>query len=72
MKIEFSKEADALYVQFREIYVAKSKEIEEGVVIDFDEQGHIVGIEILDVSQRLLPQDLTNISFESLPVETTL
>ncbi len=72
MKIEFSKEADALYVHFREVYVAKSKEIEEGVVVDFDEQGHIVGIEILDVSQRLMPQDLANISFESLPIEGRL
>jgi len=69
MKIEYSKKADALYVQFREVYVAKSKEIEEGVVIDFDEEAHIVGIEILDVSQRLMPQDLANISLESLPIE---
>jgi len=69
MKIEYSKEVDALYVQFREVYVAKSKEIEEGVVIDFDEEAHIVGVEILDVSQRLMPQDLANISLESLPIE---
>jgi uncharacterized protein YuzE len=72
MKIEYSKEADALYVHFREVYVAKSKEIEEGVVIDFDQNGHIIGIEILDVSERLMPQDLANISFESIPIEGSL
>ena len=72
MKIEFSKEADALYVHFREVDVARSKEIEDGVIIDFDGKGHIVGIEILDVSQRFMPQDLTNISFESLPIEGKL
>jgi uncharacterized protein YuzE len=72
MKIEYSKEADALYVNFREVYVAKSKEIEEGVVIDFDQNGHIIGIEILDVSERLMPQDLANISFESIPIEGSL
>ena len=30
MKIEYSKEADAIYVYFKEEYVAKSKEIEDG------------------------------------------
>jgi len=72
MKIEYSQKADALYVYFREVFVARSKEIEEGVVIDFDEKGHIVGIEILDVSERLQPQDIANISFESIPIEGSL
>jgi uncharacterized protein YuzE len=69
MKIEYSKTADALYVQFREDYVDKSKEIEEGVIVDFDKAGHIIGIEILDASQRMKPEDLVNFSVENLPVE---
>lgn len=68
MKIEYSKEADALYVYFRETYVAKSREIEEGVIVDFSEDGHIVGVEILDASQRLQPQELANVHIENLPV----
>ena len=40
MKIEYSKDADAIYVYFKEELVAKSKEIEDGVAIDFDEKGH--------------------------------
>lgn len=68
MKIEYSKEADALYVHFREAIVAKSREIEEGVVIDFDINGHIIGVEILDASQRLQPGELVNVSIENLPV----
>lgn len=68
MKIEYSKEADALYVYFREVKVAKSKEIEEGVVVDFDEEAHIVGIEILDASKRLKPNELVNVNIENLPV----
>jgi uncharacterized protein YuzE len=55
MKIEYSKEADALYVYFKEEFVAKSREIEDGVVIDFDEKGQLIGIEVLDVSQKKLP-----------------
>ena len=68
MKIEYSKEADALYVYFKEAVVAKSKEIEEGVVLDFDEQNHLIGVEILDASHRLKPTDLANVSIEYLPV----
>lgn len=69
MKIEYSKEADALYVYFREVEVAKSKEVEEGVVIDVDEKGHIVGIEILDASKRLTAKELVNVNIENLPLE---
>ena len=68
MKIEYSKSADALYVYFREVKVAKSKEVEEGVIVDFDRQGHIVGIEILEASRRLKPNELVNVSIENLPV----
>lgn len=69
MKIEYSKEADALYVYFREVKVAKSKEIEEGVVVDFDKKRHIVGIEILDASKRLKRKELVNVNIKNLPVE---
>jgi uncharacterized protein YuzE len=69
MKIEYSKEADALYVYFKEEFVAKSIEIEDGVVIDFDEKGQLIGIEVLDVSQRFSLADIVNINIENLPVE---
>ena len=69
MKIEYSKTADALYVYFREIEVARSEDIQDGVVVDFDDQGQIVGIEILDVSSKLSLADLSNVSIENLPVE---
>jgi uncharacterized protein YuzE len=69
MKIEYSKEADAIYVYFKEAFVAKSKEIEDGVVIDFDEKGQLIGIEVLDVSQRFSLSDIVNINIENLPLE---
>jgi uncharacterized protein YuzE len=69
MKIEYSKKADALYVYFREVEVAQSKEIQEGVVVDFDAQGQIVGIEVLDASVRVGLRDLVNVSIENLPLE---
>jgi uncharacterized protein YuzE len=69
MKIEYSKNVDALYVKFREVKIADSMDIEEGVTIDLDENGHIVGIEILDASEKLELSELVNISIENLPLE---
>jgi len=69
MKIEYSKEADAIYVYFKEEFVASSKEIEDGVVIDFDQKGHLIGIEVLDVSQRFSLSDIVNVNIENLPIE---
>ncbi len=69
MKIEYSKEADAIYVYFKEDFVAKSKEIEDGVIIDFDGKGKLIGIEVLDVSQRFSLADIVNVNIENLPVE---
>jgi len=69
MKIEYSKEADAIYVYFKEEVVANSKEIEDGVVIDFDKDGQLIGIEVLDVSQRFSLSDIVNVNIENLPIE---
>ncbi len=69
MKIEYSKDIDALYIRLREAKVSDSRDIEEGVTIDLDEKGHIVGLEILDASDKLELCELVNISIENLPLE---
>ena len=69
MKIEYSKDVDALYIRLREVKIADSMDIEEGVTVDLDEGGHIVGIEILDVSEKLELSDIVNISIENIPIE---
>lgn len=69
MKIEYDNEADALYVQLRKARVEDNMDIEEGVTVDLDENGHIVGIEILDATKKLSPEDMTNITLEYFPFE---
>lgn len=69
MKIEYSKEVDALYIRLREARIEDSMDIEEGVTVDRDEKGHIVGIEILDASEKMDIRDLVNVSIENLPIE---
>lgn len=69
MKIEYDQEADALYIQFREEYPADNLDVEEGITIDVDAQGHVVGIEVLKASKRIGLKNLVNVSFEGLLAE---
>jgi uncharacterized protein YuzE len=69
MKIEYSKKIDALYIRLRDIKISDSMDIEKGVTVDLDEKGHIVGIEILDASEKMTLSDLVNINIENLPLE---
>jgi len=66
MKIEYDREADALYIQLREVMVEDNLDIEEGVTVDLDSGGHIVGIEILDASTRMSNQELSKVAIENL------
>lgn len=69
MRIEYSKQVDALYIHLREAPVAESRDIEEGVTLDFDAERHLVGLEILDASERMGLSSLVNVSIENLPLE---
>jgi len=60
MKIESDQQADAMYIRLRAGDVAESEEVRPGVVLDFDAQGQVLGIEMLDVSKRIdNPQELS-------------
>ncbi|PIU56429.1 MAG: hypothetical protein COS87_02190 [Chloroflexi bacterium CG07_land_8_20_14_0_80_45_17] len=69
MKIEYDKEADALYIMLRDIPATDSRDLEEGIAIDLDDEGHIVGLEVLDAVERLGLEALLNISIENMPIE---
>jgi uncharacterized protein YuzE len=53
MKTIYDAEADALYVRFAETPVVESEEVSTGVVLDFDADGRIVAIELLDASKHV-------------------
>ena len=66
MKIEYDREVDALYVRLQEKFVAKTVEVDEGINIDFDDRGRLIGLEILDATERYALSDIFNISTENL------
>ena len=52
MKIEYDPKADAMYIRLLAGEVAESDEVRPGIVLDFDIDGRVLGIEMLDVSLR--------------------
>ncbi len=65
MRVRVDHGADAVYLNLTDRPIKDSAEIAEGIVVDYDAEGRIVGIEILDASKRTDdPQALTRFSFE--------
>ncbi len=52
MKIEFDPSVDALYINLSKGEIEKTKEVQKGIMMDFDKDGNVLGIEVLDVSKR--------------------
>ena len=52
MRIQYDPSADAMYIRLAEGVVADTDEVREGVVLDYDAGGKVLGIEVLNVSER--------------------
>ncbi len=52
MKITYDREVDILYIRFKETTVT-TKHLDEGIAADYDADGRLAGIEILDAVKRL-------------------
>lgn len=53
MKLNYYPETDSLYIDLSEKTSVESKEISEGVVLDYDEEGRLVGIDIDNASKKV-------------------
>ena len=67
MRLRYYPEADSLYIDLNMKPSSDSREVAEGVVVDFDENGNIVGIDIEHASTRL---DLRTLETEDLPTQS--
>ncbi|KAF0108761.1 MAG: hypothetical protein FD146_647 [Anaerolineaceae bacterium] len=65
MKFHYYPEADSLYIDLSNKTSVDSREVAPGVVVDFDEQGKIVGIDIDHASMII---DLSRLETNSLPL----
>lgn len=71
MKLNYYPDTDSLYIDLAERHSAESKEVSEGIVLDYDADGNLVGIDIDNASKKLelktlvlnkLPADVQNLS----------
>ncbi len=52
MKLTLHKEDDALYLRLDDSDIVESEEIKDGIILDYNEAGKVVGIEVLYLSQK--------------------
>lgn len=69
MKLHYYADTHSLYIDLSERRSVESRGVSPGVVLDFDEAGHLCGIDVDRASQNL---DLSRLETVSLPVKMTM
>jgi uncharacterized protein YuzE len=64
MKLEYDPEVDAAYITLADSTVTDSEEVKPGIVLDYDANNRVVGIEILNVRRQLPDADLKRLQLE--------
>jgi uncharacterized protein YuzE len=65
MKLHIDKEADALYLRLDDSEIVESEEVSPGVVLDFNAQNQVVGIEMLGLSLRTPQLNLQELQYQT-------
>lgn len=68
MKLKVDLQADALYLTLSEHPACESEEVSPGLIVDYDESGRVVGIEMLHLSKRTSASEINRVLFESVPL----
>jgi uncharacterized protein YuzE len=66
MKLKIDRENDALYFRLTDDAIFESEEVQPGVILDFDEDGRVIGVEMLALSTRTEPEKLRVLQFETV------
>jgi len=67
IKLKIDQEADALYLTLDESKVVESEEVAPGIIVDYDANNHVVGIELLHLSKRAPDLEIGRLLFETVP-----
>lgn len=65
MKLRLDKECDTVYFRLDDSEIGESEEVQPGVILDFNAEGKVVGVEILNLSERVPADQLRLLQFES-------
>lgn len=79
MHIKYDEQAHALYIKVSERQVARTKQTDDSLVLDFDNEGHIVGVELLfdpaqsldphEIFYQFVPKNQPTLTLDDLPTE---
>ena len=64
MKMHYDEKSDALYLRLDESKIIESEEVQPGIVLDFDANNQVVGVEKLRVKERVPSADLKHLDFK--------
>jgi uncharacterized protein YuzE len=67
MKLKVDHNADALYLTLTDAPVSRSEEVSPGIIVDYDHQDRVIGVEMLYLSKRAPGTDVHRLLFESVP-----
>jgi uncharacterized protein YuzE len=68
LKLSYYPDTDSLYIDLALKQSSESREVSEGVVLDYDDQGNLVGIDIDNASRKL---DLSELVTSQIPLRAT-
>jgi uncharacterized protein YuzE len=66
MKLNYYRDTDSLYIDLSSQTSTESREISEGIVLDYDAKGNLVGIDIDNASRKI---DLKEVILSKIPAE---
>ncbi len=64
MKMHYDQKTDALYLRLDDSKIIESAEVQPGIVLDYDVNNQVVGVEILRVQERVPAADLKHLDFK--------
>ncbi len=67
MRLKVDQKADALYLSLTDAPASRSEEVSPGIIVDYDDQDRVVGVEMLYLSKRAPDTEIHRLLFESVP-----
>jgi len=64
MKMQYDEKVDALFLRLDDSMIVESEEVEQGIILDYNAEKQVVGIEILRLKDRVPSANLKQILFE--------
>lgn len=66
MKLKVDTESDALYLRLDEARIVESEEVQPGVILDYNQAGQVIGVEMLGMNERIPIEELRTLQFETI------